>query len=144
MQNQAADLKTLFNMSTFLLVVLNMLTLGIFPIIWLWQKKDTVNQAVGSNLINETFLIVMAIMTALNLICVFTDMGSFFGLALGVGWMVYAYRARTILVNYAAKTLGADLRMNGVWTFFFTLFYVNYCINDLPNLVARQNLMRAA
>jgi hypothetical protein len=133
MENKAAALKNIFNLSTGLLVLLNIVTLGIYPLIWLWQRRDAANTEVGAELISEAFLIVMMIMTALNIICTFAGYGGFFGLAMGIGWVIYAFRARTILVDYAAKQFNVNLNMNAILTFFFTVFYITYCINARCN-----------
>ncbi len=144
MENKNVVLKNTLNMSTWLLVLLDVVTIGIYPLIWMWQKREAINKEVGAVLISDTFIIVMAIMTALNLICVVTDYGSYFGLAAGIGWIVFGFKARKILVAYALSELKIDLRMNGFYTFLFTLFYVVYCINNLPALSDRQSMLRAA
>lgn len=142
--NDASALKNQLQLSTGMLVLLQLITLGIYPVIWLYKHMKVVNEIVGAEMISEMFLTVQIILTILNLICLFSGFGGLFGLIAGIIWIVWAFKARTILVNYAAKQLNVDLRTNGVWVFFFTLFYINYCINDLPNVASRQTALRAA
>jgi hypothetical protein len=143
MKTNAADLKIHFNMSTGFLVFLQFITIGIFPLVWLYRNAKKANEIVGAELVNETFLIAQIIVTILSLLLIWTDYSGFFSFATGVLWIVWAFKARRVLMAYAA-TLGIDLRMNRFYTIIFTLFYVLYCINDLPVLAERQSNLRAA
>jgi hypothetical protein len=141
--NNASDLKKEMNMTTGMLVLLNIITLGIYPVIWMYKHAKVANAIVGDQLYSDLFVTVQAVLVVLNVLCLFTGYGSIFGLIAGIVWVIWAFKAKNILTTYAAKQLGIDLRMNSVWTFFFTVFYVQYCINDLPNAAARQTALRA-
>ena len=50
----------------------------------------------------------------------------------GIMYIVWAFRARKALQEYALNEHKTDLRMNRFYTFLFNVYYINYCINDLP------------
>lgn len=59
-------------------------------------------------------------------------------LAMGVMWIVFAFRAKATLERVVVHQWQiTGYRLNPVWTFFFSLFYIVYCLNDLPEAVRR-------
>lgn len=142
MEDKSVALKNLFNISTGILVLLQIVTLGIYPLVWLARRKHAANAIVGDELVSETFMVTIIVLTALSLLLIPTGFSSLFSLAVGIMWIVWSFKARRILQTYAATQCQTALRMNSLYTFFFTVFYVNYCINDLPHITQRQTALR--
>ncbi len=61
-------------------------------------------------------------------------------IALGVLYIVWAFRAKKALQEYALTEYKIDLKMNGFYTFIFNIYYINSCINDLPEAQRRQQI----
>ena len=48
----------------------------------------------------------------------------------GILVWVWCFQARKALQQYAADEYGFKLKMNVIYTLLFSLYYINYCIND--------------
>ena len=53
---------------------------------------------------------------------------------------VWAFKARKALQQVALVEHQQVYKMNVIYTFLFTLYYINYCINDLPKQLEKQKL----
>jgi hypothetical protein len=56
-------------------------------------------------------------------------------------YIYWAFQARAAIKTYALNTFRVDLKINAFYTFVLTCFYINYCINDLPDAVRRQDIL---
>ncbi|MGV0084103.1 hypothetical protein EEAAV_09560 [Rahnella aceris] len=63
-------------------------------------------------------------------------------LACGVMYIVWAFKARASLRHYALNTFRFDLKMNAFYTVLFNVFYITYCINDMPQALAKHRIIR--
>jgi len=59
-------------------------------------------------------------------------------LAARILFIVWAFRARLALQAYALTEFKIDLRIDIFYTFLFDVFYIAYCINDLPEVYRKQ------
>ena len=70
------------------------------------------------------------------------------GIILTVGifvlYEIWAFKTREALQKYALNEHKIDLRMNAFYTFFMTVYYINYCINDLPEEQRKQQILRGS
>lgn len=55
--------------------------------------------------------------------------------------IIWAFRARAALQQYALTQFRFELKMNPVWTFLFHIFYINYCINAMPESLAKHRII---
>src|SRR5699024_11560729 len=55
--------------------------------------------------------------------------------------IIWAFRARAALQQYALTQFRFELKMNPVWTFLFHIFYINYCINTMPESLAKHRII---
>ncbi|MDU3304253.1 MAG: hypothetical protein E7E83_22950, partial [Enterobacter ludwigii] len=65
-------------------------------------------------------------------------------LACGVMYIVWAFKARAALRHYALNTFRFDLKMNAGYTVLFNVFYITYCINDMPQALAKHRIIHGA
>lgn len=145
--SNVAELKERINTKTLNLVLLSLATLGIYPIMWLWRHGPVLREVTRGEIGGDLFLIWIAVCAgwsgglvgsgevALDVLSLMLS------LALAVLYIVWAFQARSALQRYALNEHGVDLRMNGFYTFLFTLCYINYCINDLPEAKRRQQIV---
>jgi len=58
-------------------------------------------------------------------------------------YLVLAFKAKSAIQEYALNIHKIDLRMNRFYTFIFTIYYINYCINDLPEVKRKQDILNS-
>ncbi|PCI01348.1 MAG: hypothetical protein COB79_04280 [Zetaproteobacteria bacterium] len=133
-----AELKDKINTKTMNFVLLTIVTMGIYPILWLYKNQGIMDKITKVATVDSTFIIWIAVCIGLS--TAFTGTGEesmdiLSGVLIIVSWVLYiiwAFKAKKALQEYALNEHKIDLRMNGFYTFIFTYFYINYCINDLP------------
>ncbi len=154
------------NTKTIHFVLLDIVTGGIYKIIWMFlntqklekSKKIADNTfltwiAVGSGLWvtldylgnlgnlaitseNVTLGIIASLISTAFLIAALV-----LYIAALVLYIVWSFRARRALQEYALTEHKIDLRMNRFYTFIFNAFYINYCVNDLPEAQRKQQII---
>ena len=55
-------------------------------------------------------------------------------IAFNVLFIVWAFKAKSALQEYASNEHQIDLNMNGFYTFLFSIYYINYCINEITEI----------
>lgn len=147
--SNVAELKERINTKTLNLVLLSLATLGIYPILWLWRNGPVLREVTKGEIGGDLFLIWIAVCAgwsgglagsgevALDVLSLMLS------IALAVLYIVWAFQARSALQRYALNEHGVDLRMNGFYTFLFTVYHINYCINDLPEAKRKQEILSA-
>ncbi len=132
------DLKNQINTKTMNLVLLTIATAGIYSIIWLLINYKVIDKITATTTATDTYIICIAVCVGLG--GAFADTGvvvmdvlsAILIIASSVLYIVWAFRVRKSLQKYALNTHKIDLRMSGFYTFLFNVYYINYCINDLP------------
>lgn len=151
MENKMPDineLKDQINTKTTNLVLLTIATAGIYPIIWLFNNYKVIDKVTTATATaTDTYIIWIAVCIGLG--------GAFAGtgeeimdvlsliltIASSVLYIVWAFRAKKSLQEYALNTHKIDLKMNGFYTLFFNIYYINYCVNDLPEDQRKYNIL---
>lgn len=142
-----SELKNKIGNKTLNLVLLSIATAGIYPLLWLWRNVRIINEVTGRKTADDVFLIWMAVCAGLSTIFAGNDdlfsalVSLALTIALAVLYIVWAFAAKRALQEYALNQHGVDLRMNGFYTFLFTAYYINYCINDLPEAKRKQEIL---
>ncbi|MFC5431874.1 hypothetical protein ACFPTO_24225 [Paraburkholderia denitrificans] len=131
-----------------LFVVIGIIGFGIWPVMYLSMREKSINKALGAELIPHWLTVtqIALLCTTLGLHFLGTAAGSdditalstITGLAMSAMWIVFAFRAKQVLEDVIALQWKLPhYRLNSAWTFFFNLFYIVYCLNDLPHAVQR-------
>lgn len=121
---------TLQKTSVIVVILLSIITLGLYPIIWFWRNKEGLNALGLQEKLTDVPLALVTIAgvagTVLNL---FTDIRSdFFDAFYGIGLIVLSFKVKNMLgTRYKGST-----QFSGVATFFLTILYLQYKINQLP------------
>ncbi|BCA38782.1 DUF4234 domain-containing protein [Kluyvera ascorbata] len=153
-----ASLKNKLASPTWHLVLLSIASYGIYPLMWLYRNQDTIMQETGHRFSSRVLIIWMAVCAGLSLALKLlfpmpaddyygygpddTTM-TFYGIAtlISIAWIVlmivWAFKARAALQHYALTQFRFELKMNPVWTVLFHVFYINYCINSMPEALAK-------
>lgn len=148
MQNSdISTLKVATNTKTANLVLLSIATAGIYPIIWISENHKKIDAITKSKTADSVYIIWMAVTLGLGGALSYTGddlidlIGAILSLAAGVLYIIWAFRARTALQSYALNEYKMDLPMNKFYTFIFNLYYINYVINDLPNVYQKSRII---
>lgn len=141
------DMKDAINTKTLNLVLLTIATGGIYPVLWIYKNCSIIESLTKNRIADNTFIIWLAVCVGLGGALVGTgeEAGdTIAGLLIIGSWVLYivwAFKAKSALEEYALSTHKIDLRMNGLYTFLFTIYYINYCINDLPEAKRKQEVI---
>ncbi|KLP44166.1 DUF4234 domain-containing protein [Enterobacter ludwigii] len=138
-------------------VLLSIVTCGIWPLLWLYKKQEIISETTGYPLYGNLFIIWLAVsfglgrqfgvMASPDLAGYDTGSDTLLGLsavlsfACGVMYIVWAFKARAALRHYALNTFRFDLKMNAFYTVAFNVFYITYCINDMPQALAKHRII---
>ena len=137
------ELKDTINTKTLNLVLLTIVTGGIYPILWIYRHCANIEQITKSKIAGETFFIWLAVLFglggALKEICDggAVSIGHLLAGTSSVLFIVWAFKARSALEKYAL-THKILLKMETFHTILFNVFYINYCINKLPEIQWKQ------
>lgn len=141
------ELKDQINTKTTNLVLLSFATAGIYPIIWLFNNYKIIDKVTNSTTATEAYIIWIAVCFGLGGTFsavneeIIAILGGILTLASSVLFIVWGFRAKKTLQEYALNVHKIDLRMNGFYTFLFNIYYINYCINDLPEVQRKYSVL---
>lgn len=143
------------------LALLTVATGGVWPLIWLYKNQGTLMQETGQRFSSSVLIIWMAVcfglgaflrpysmpqideMNYIHTPVVMIAITGILSIALMVLYIVWAFKARAALQHYALTQFQLELKMNVFYTLAFSVYYVNYCINALPDALAKQQILRA-
>jgi hypothetical protein len=128
-----------------LFVIVGILGVGIWPAIYLIKRTKKINDALGAEVIASWIPVTVLILLIISLVCRFfgssddiVGLGELLALVNGVIYIVMAFKAKRAIESVVIDQWGiASYKLNVVYTFFFTIFYVVYCLNDLDTVVTR-------
>lgn len=130
-----------------MVVLLNMVTLGIYSVVWFMRRRDAVNKLNSEQKISEGVLIAIACFMAAGLMFgvfsaifaesagkLFDALGNLAGLISGIASLVMAFKYRRILREHF-REIRPDIKLegfaSGLWTFLFGVMYLQHKINQL-------------
>lgn len=142
-----SELKDAINTKTANLVLLTIATGGIYLILWLNENYKIIDRVTKTKTADHNYIVWVAVCSGLS--SVFSSMGEEITAAIGgilaiayaVLCIVWAFKAKRSLQEYCLNEFKIDLRMNGFYTILFNLYYINYCINDLPEAQRKQQIL---
>ncbi|HFT7230079.1 TPA: DUF4234 domain-containing protein [Klebsiella pneumoniae] len=154
------DINTLsqrLNTRTLHFVLLSMATFGVWPLLWLYKKQEIISETTGYPIYGNLFIIwlaacfgvgrQMAAMASPDLAGydptsdALLGLSAVLSLACAIMYIVWAFKARTALRHYALTTFHFDLKMNTFYTVVFNVFYITWCINDMPQALAKHRII---
>ena len=155
----AGYLKDTINLTTLKFVLLSVFTGGIYTLLWLYRYYKVIDTTTKTKNATDGYVIWMAWL----LCCVigmrgYTNgiqisegpwvevavIGFMFSIAYVVMLLIWAFKVKSALENYVLNELRIYFKMNGFYTFIFNVFYISYCINDLPDAQRRTQYIRSS
>jgi hypothetical protein len=145
MLQTAKNIRAAAQVNFALFVIVGILGVGIWPVVYLFKRASKINEAVGKEVIASWVPVTLLVMLIISLVCRFfgesddiQGLGVLLSLAMGVIYIVWAFGAKKTLESLVIDTWGIrSYKLNGFYTFFFTVFYIVYCLNDLETFVSR-------
>lgn len=154
-------LKLITNQGTGKFVLLSFLTISIYPMMWGWKNTDAFNSELDAKPFESNIFIYLAVLFGISFYLDIFSIGSdiinygyvsdsnntfdiismLLTFIVFIIWVVWSFRMKAALEFYAAKNYGIVLKLNGVWTLLFQCFYINYCMNDLANCLAKEKML---
>jgi hypothetical protein len=141
------ELKDTVNTKTVNFVLLSIATGGIYPILWMYKNSPKIASITKKAISEEIFFIWLAVCVGLSGALagsgeeVLDIISGILAIASVVLYIVWGFKAKSALQEYALHEHKIDLRMNGFYTFLFNIYYINYCINDLPEAKRKQDIL---
>ncbi|ACX86297.1 DUF4234 domain-containing protein [Pectobacterium parmentieri] len=152
-----SDLKQRLDTKTLNFVLLTMVTCGVWPIVWLFKKQNIISEVTKYPFSNELFVLWIAICFGMSRQLASMVSPDIYGydptndtllalsgilsLASVVLYVVWAFKARTALRHYALMEFKFDLKMNVFYTIVFNVYYITYCINAMPDALAKHKII---
>lgn len=138
-------------------VLLTIVTFGVWPLLWLYKKQDIISDTTSMPVYGNLFIIWLTVCFGVGRQLAASASPDLMGydptsdtllalsgllsLACAVMYVVWAFRARAALRHYALTTFRFDLKMNAFYTVVFNVFYITYCINDMPQAMAKHRII---
>lgn len=115
---------------------LGIITLGIYPIYWLYSRSNTANEF-ATNQIEKNWLVALIVILALSFVSgLLGDSGAalLVGLAIQiayiVAYVVVAFKLKSSLSEIMSGGSSETYQLSGLLTFFFSAIYFQYKINE--------------
>ena len=121
-------------------VLLTVATCGIWPLLWLYRKQQIISDTTGYPVCGNLFIIWLAVCFGLGRqfgVMASPDLAGYYT---GSDTLL-AFKARAALRHYALNTFRFDLKMNAFYTVVLNVFYITYCINDMPQALAKHRII---
>lgn len=133
-------------------ICLSLITIGVFPLIWLYGAQKRFYAEFGKTSWEPIFPLVLPAITGLFYLCSnfalianLPTLSFLFDLtdALAIAglWVYWSFVMRNELVMYVAKHHQFKLHVNVIWLVIFSYFYIIYIINKLPREYELKNVL---
>jgi hypothetical protein len=126
-------------MHWFLVLVLGTVTFGIFTIIWVFKQANFVQRIDPSNPARKLFTIMILLLVvyvaivagavvaqSTEAVATVGAIGGLVDLGMAALSLIAIFKMRTSLLNYYNSVEPIGLRLSGVMTFFFNIYYFQY------------------
>ena len=122
--------------NVFLMIILTLVTLAIYIPIWFLRRKSWLNHLSATEKLGSKAAIFVLVIFCIS--ALFLTVGglevidSLINIVGGITILILAFKVRRILHKHFNVKHSLKVRFSGVFTFLFTIFYLQYKINRLP------------
>lgn len=138
-------LKSKVNTKTLNFVLLSIVTLGIYNVMWLFKNNNVIEETLEDKIFDYRIIIVLAALIGWS--SVFSAepdlaaVGGLLSILSGIFYIVWAFKAKKSIQKMMLNDHKIDYSMNSFYTFFFNIYYINFCINELEDEVEKSNVL---
>ena len=133
--------------SVLVMILFVFLSLGIYYLVWWFRRRPGLNNLNSPRKLPVWPLALLVTLWVLNIVAGFMDglepgrdvsgapLLSIFQIIVGISMIVYSFWAKEIIEDHArpdpgsGPSFGTDVKLSGVMTFFFSIFYLQWAIN---------------
>lgn len=133
--------------SVFVMIVLTVVTFGLYYIVWFFRRRAALNALNSSRKLPLWPLVTFAVFTAVDYVLAFGDAAGLIGtpvmvaifvgrIAVGILMLVQCFTVKGMIEDHlytpdltGMPALTPRVELSGVLTFFFSIFYLQYIIN---------------
>jgi len=138
-----------FGESTIKVIILGILTFGIYFFIWLSERRRGWKDLAGKEVFNKNLLIAAAICSGLSSYLSIIQIALYgrvhgtdiFSVSYSILMIVISWKIGNWFELYCAKEFKVDLKVNKILLILFNIFYLNYLFNTLPRRAEKQQLL---
>ncbi|WP_339010149.1 hypothetical protein [Aeromonas popoffii] len=141
------EMQNKMNIKTLNFALLGLVTGSIYNVLWLNKANRVIGDTTKIKLVDSAYIIWLCICLGLSYMLSGTGdeildvLSGALTIANLVLHIVWAFKARAVLMAYALNEHRVDLKMNAFYTVIFHVFYINYCINDLSEAERKQRVL---
>lgn len=141
------ELKKEFGESTLKVVILAIISYGIYYFIWIADRRKKLNELAGKEVFNFNLLIAAAVCLGLSFFIAIirlysagdTGYSIIFSIAYGILIIIIAWNIASFLELYLSQNYKIDVKLNKVLVVIFNIFYINYYFNNLDKIVSEHS-----
>lgn len=146
----AKEFSDTFGESTIKVIILGIVTFGIYFFIWIAERRRELNKLAGQEIFNNNLLIAAAIFSGLSTFLSMvqiamtgdTSVSDIFSFVYSILIVVIAWKLGKWFELYCAKEFKVDVKVNKFLLIIFNIFYLNYLFNVLSEHAEKQQLLR--
>jgi hypothetical protein len=142
------ELKEQAYVKTLNFIGLTLITGGIYVILWFAKNNEDIENLFNAEKSNKNYTIYLAVCLGLG-----TVLNSFMVLELmliaqilpiiySILLIIWALKIKKAMLSYAINEYKVNYSMNTFYTVIFNLYYINYCIDDLNNIVEKEKRIK--
>jgi hypothetical protein len=114
---------------------------------WIYRNHSIISKTTKYDVFSDTYAILMAVCVGLTSLSGVDEnldlLLTIPSLALFVFYLIFSFKCKKALQSYALNEYKIDLKMNVFYTILFNQFYINYCINDLPEAQKKYQILHS-
>lgn len=128
------------------MILFTIISLGLYFLIWWFRRRPGLNRLNSPVKVPLWPLLLVIVMYAVQFVVAFLQesggidpgvelFASMFQIGVGITMIVQAFRAKNIIEDHAAPapesgpSFGTEVKLSGLMTFFFSIFYLQWAIN---------------
>ena len=145
--DRISSLTDKIGMKTLHLVLLAIASAGIYLIVWLVERYKVFNEMAGKEIISKDFIATISILMGISGILAssldytLASFAFFINIAVGIMFIVAAFKISKAMEYFYAKNFKLDLKFNKFYLVIFHLFYIDYYINKLEEIERKESLL---
>jgi hypothetical protein len=138
---RVSELKKAINLPTLKFVLFSIITAGIYPILWIAKYSNMIKETfeIEDNNFPKNYDFYLAISVGLGLYLKslviydmgFMRLGMFCSLISWILYIIWSFKIQKAILKYTKEKMNIEYKMHSTNTFFLTIYYINYCINEL-------------
>ena len=136
--SEISTLKEKINTKTFHLILLLIVTLGLYSFVWLYKVSAAVEETTHIKIMSTSFLVGYLVLVSIGGVLavivglIIPGLALLWNISILLVQVVWCFRVRRAIRAYTLTEHNFEPRINRVFSVLLTFYHINYCINALP------------